>query len=163
MIGLNHVLTGSAIGLAVKRPITAAILAVASHFVLDALPHWGNTPIYSFDSPVFPYISALDGTLTISALVIICYYAPPKKRWIIALCAFLAALPDASLLWYHFYGKTDFWFFNFHSGVQWCERPWGIIIEIIYAASMGVVVAKLIQKQRGYGHKSTSIKHSQKV
>lgn len=37
----NHLLAGSLIGLAIKEPLLAAVLALASHFVMDALPHFG--------------------------------------------------------------------------------------------------------------------------
>jgi hypothetical protein len=37
----NHVLTGAVIGLALppRRRFSAAVLGVASHFALDAVPH----------------------------------------------------------------------------------------------------------------------------
>ena len=37
----NHLLAGSLIGLTVAQPALAIALAFASHFVMDALPHFG--------------------------------------------------------------------------------------------------------------------------
>ena len=45
MIGVlltNHVLSGALIGAVVRRPVPAFAAGVASHFVLDAVPHWGD-------------------------------------------------------------------------------------------------------------------------
>ena len=52
MLVTNHVLSGSVIGAVVRRPAAAFALGVASHFALDATPHWGKFdggPAYLFD------------------------------------------------------------------------------------------------------------------
>lgn len=38
----NHVLVGAAIGAVARRPVVAFTAGVVSHFVLDAVPHWGS-------------------------------------------------------------------------------------------------------------------------
>src|ERR1039457_4066186 len=38
----NHVLSGALIGALARRPLPAFAAGVASHFVLDAMPHWGQ-------------------------------------------------------------------------------------------------------------------------
>ena len=38
----NHMVTGAVIALVVKQPALALPLAFLSHFVLDALPHYGE-------------------------------------------------------------------------------------------------------------------------
>ncbi len=42
MLLTNHVLSGALIGALARRPLPAFALGVASHFVLDAVPHWGE-------------------------------------------------------------------------------------------------------------------------
>ena len=45
MFVTNHVLSGVLIGRALKkRPGLALLAGVASHLVLDAIPHWGCNP-----------------------------------------------------------------------------------------------------------------------
>ena len=39
MLSTPHLLAGTAIGLAVGNPVAGFVLAVASHFLLDAIPH----------------------------------------------------------------------------------------------------------------------------
>ena len=41
MTATNHALSGALIGLAVMQPILALPLAFVSHFMLDAVPHFG--------------------------------------------------------------------------------------------------------------------------
>jgi hypothetical protein len=38
----NHVVSGALIGALARRPLPAFAVGVASHFVLDAVPHWGK-------------------------------------------------------------------------------------------------------------------------
>ena len=42
MLLTNHVLSGALIGALARRPLPAFAAGVASHFVLDAVPHWGE-------------------------------------------------------------------------------------------------------------------------
>ena len=42
MLLTNHVLSGALIGALTRRPLPAFAAGVASHFALDAVPHWGN-------------------------------------------------------------------------------------------------------------------------
>lgn len=165
MTGLNHALTGSAIALVVKRPLLAIPLAFLSHFFIDMVPHWGNTSFYTPGSPEFPYILAADGLLVVISLVIICYYARRDQIWLILTCAFLAMLPDA----FWALGRSDnlpspiVWFDTFHKNIQWCEKPWGIIIELLYATGMGYLIFKILHKDKNHGSKPSRTGHSQKV
>jgi hypothetical protein len=38
----NHVLSGALIGALSRRPLPAFAAGVVSHFVVDAIPHWGK-------------------------------------------------------------------------------------------------------------------------
>ena len=42
MLLTNHVVSGALIGALARRPLPAFAAGVASHFVLDAVPHWGD-------------------------------------------------------------------------------------------------------------------------
>lgn len=147
MIALNHALTGEAIALTVRRPMLAVLLAFLSHFIVDAIPHLGNVAFYTVGSPIFPYILALDGLLTVASVIIVCYRAKDKARLILA-CAFAAILPDILWLWYYAAGRPDFWFFNFHKAVQWYEQPVGGIVEVCYAIGASLLIAYIISKRR---------------
>jgi hypothetical protein len=60
----NHVLSGAAIGALTRRPVPAFVLGVASHFVLDALPHWGKWR----DDEHFFQVAVVDGLTGLAAM-----------------------------------------------------------------------------------------------
>ncbi|GAA2042208.1 hypothetical protein GCM10009839_51090 [Catenulispora yoronensis] len=64
MLVTNHVLSGAVIGAAAKRPLPAFLIGVASHFVLDALPHWGK---WDSDERFFR-IAVADGLTGLTAM-----------------------------------------------------------------------------------------------
>lgn len=144
MTGLNHVLTGSAIALAVKQPLWAAPLAFLSHFVLDATPHFGGTPLYEFGKHrLFPYIMVADGLISLSAVAFIGSLVPELTN-VILLCALCAILPDVILFTYYANGRPKTWFHRFHLGIQWFERPPGLLVEASYVVFITTVITALL-------------------
>lgn len=142
MIALNHTLTGTAIAIAVKQPLLAAPLAFISHFVLDAIPHFGDMPFYSYGHPLFPYAMAADGVLSIASVGTI-MALHPDLALVIGFGAFFAILPDVFWLG-HYALKWKHWFFRFHQKIQWFERPPGIIVEAAYLFFISTIIAALL-------------------
>lgn len=143
MTGLNHALTGTAIALAVQQPLLAAPLAFFSHFVLDVTPHFGGTPVYEFGHKKFPYIIGADGVLTVAAITFICMLQPAMAA-LIVLCVLCAMLPDVLLFAYYTQGRPNTWFHRIHLGMQWFERPPGLIVEAAYAILISTVIFALL-------------------
>lgn len=144
MTGLNHVLTGSAIALAVREPLLAAPLAFLSHFILDITPHFGGTPIYEFGKhKAFPYIMFADGLISFSAVTAVAALVPELAN-VVLLCALCAILPDVLLFTYYTQGRPNTWFHKFHLGIQWFERPPGLLVEASYAIFISIVVIGLV-------------------
>lgn len=143
----NHIFTGAAIALAIRQPLLALPLAHVSHFALDALPHYG----YSGDG----YSEAFKHKLTfvmesvniigVPLLVILLWH---QSVWV-WLAAVAAISPD--FMWVYRY----FWFerkglvpipgplTRFHKHVQWCEREWGILVEVPVLIILVLTVVKL--------------------
>lgn len=130
MIGLNHALTGAAIGLAIQKPLLVIPLAFASHFLLDMLPHFGGH-VYQWGHRHFNKIIAVDGIVTLLAIILIIFTAPSLTLPIM-LGVFFAMLPDALLVPYYMRGKKPHWFHDFHLKIQWYEKPPGVIVEGLY-------------------------------
>lgn len=132
MTGYNHTLAGALIAVALPTPLTP-IAAFASHFLLDAFPHFGNSDRFALGTPAFRRLLLLDGALCIFSLAFAIWLFP-HLWWLIALCAFLSALPD--FMWLLWRGKVRSleWFFRFSSWIQWGERPWAYPLELFYAA-----------------------------
>jgi len=156
MTATNHALTGALIAVVVKKPELAIPLAFLSHFMLDLIPHY-NPPGVTRDSVAnnlagwsekmksrtFRFIFAADMFLFLAALVMVPLVAPAGvSAWTVFLSALAAASPD-------FFGgfkylvnlmfgagsqaKTEGRLANFHLGLQWMERPWGIYVESAWA------------------------------
>jgi hypothetical protein len=88
MLVTNHVLSGAAIGYAVRGMPAAFGIGVASHLVLDAVPHWGGRPI----EDVMP-VAVADGLTGLAAMALATFAAPPRDRLRV-----LAGMAGAALL-----------------------------------------------------------------
>lgn len=148
MTGTNHVLTGVAIGLAVQQPVLAIPAAIASHFVLDALPHYGHD---RHSAKKFLTILAVDGSVI--ALILISLIAAQPNGWGLALvCDLLAASPD--FMWlpnflrdlsdHHTRKPYDDPITKFHKRIQWAEKPYNWPYEFVWLGLMTLAVAKLV-------------------
>ena len=78
----NHILSGALIGSYVANPAVAVVLSFMSHFVLDALPHFGyKTGGYehSFSQPLTKVVVPFE--VVAIALSIFCLlYTSPSPR-----------------------------------------------------------------------------------
>jgi hypothetical protein len=84
----NHVLSGAAIGYAVKGVPAAFGIGVVSHLVLDAVPHWGGRPI----EDVMP-VAVADGLTGLAAMALATCTATRRDRLRV-----LAGMAGAALL-----------------------------------------------------------------
>lgn len=136
MSGSNHVLAGAIIAAAIPQPAVALPLAFLSHFVLDALPHYGDKNGRSWLGRHFDLILITDGI--ISAIFLSTVIITQPENWLLMIaCAVVAVIPD--LLWLPYYLadkrgriKHHTRLAEFLKWIQWAERPWGMIIEIIW-------------------------------
>jgi hypothetical protein len=145
VIGSNHVATGAVIGLTISNPVIALPLAFLSHFVLDAAPHFGFKGPGGLDTLFKHRISYFVLIPTILYLIF------GTGIWVF-LAAILAFSPD--FVWI---GRYIFWerrganppkytegaITRFHARIQWGERPWGIIIDIIWLSLMITMIVQL--------------------
>lgn len=136
MTATNHGLAGAVIAIALhKYPAAAVAAAPFSHFVLDALPHFGET--LDAKSSRFLRRLALDMALAVAATLFIASLWPGISLLIIA-CAFLAASPDLMWLYYYYLRPTPEkkWgrLAKFHSRIQWSQTPPGIVVEAVWFA-----------------------------
>jgi hypothetical protein len=147
MTATNHALTGAIIGLSVVNPAVAGIAAVASHFVCDAIPHYGREDSYVQTENFRNYL-ILDSLLCI-VLVLVVFVAHPMQWFVAALCAFLATSPD--LLWIPTYFHRHMSmkvstnaFLRFAKRIQWFEKPSGAVVEFAwFFGSIAILYALL--------------------
>jgi hypothetical protein len=149
MTATNHVLTGAVIALAVKQPVLAIPLAILSHFVLDALPHYAlkSGRVFDYEKKSFAnYITPIDATLAVAVLIWVGFFLDTSvSNLLVVVCACAAYLPDVfwiptfvrELKTHNWEPKN--WFLKLHQKIQWRERPWGIYVELVWA--VGAVLA----------------------
>lgn len=153
MLVTNHVLSGAGIGAAVRRPVPALAIGVASHFVLDSLPHWGK---WESDRR-FLCVAVADGLTGLAAMGVITravMRSPAADRTKVAASVVLgmagAALPDLDKP-AHIIFKRKLWpdaVNRFHGRIQ-DEAPNRFVShELVAAAGFAVSAAALI-KWRG--------------
>lgn len=145
MLTTPHAIAGATIGALLPDPLLAIPLAVASHFVLDSIPHWQET--------LAPYIPTrktyiripLDIALAIGLTMVIAHWHPESAS-IIWLAALAANLPDLdSIVVVIPRLKTglikQFW--DWHCRIQRETRSlWGVLTQLIFVISCLVIADK---------------------
>ena len=116
MLLTNHVLSGALIGARARGPGSAFAAGVVSHFVLDAIPHWGEWG----SKRRFLRVAVADGLVSLAVGAALVAAAPPARRAAVLAGMAGAALPDAdkpARLWF---GRSPFprKFDRFHLGIQ---------------------------------------------
>jgi hypothetical protein len=144
----NHVLSGALIGAAVRKPLPAFAVGVASHFVLDAVPHWGDWG----DRQRFLRIAVADGLTGLAAIGLVAAATPPERRVAVLAGMAGAAVPDLdkpSMLWFGrspWPGAVD----RFHSAIQ-DEAPdrFGRELTVMAAFAAGLLAVRASRRASG--------------
>lgn len=152
MTAINHALTGALVGLISGQPLVAIPVALASHFVCDALPHFGvrSTDTGLFKTKAFRLQLLLDAMLC-GALVAVLADRHPLHWVLAALCAFVATSPDFA--WIGKFVRANKgqkptkgnWFTRWASDIQWFQRPPGAVVELAWAAGSGVLLWQFLR------------------
>ena len=142
----NHALAGVAIGLVVRRPLPALVAGVASHLVMDTIPHWGDDRL---DWEEFVQVGKVDGVVGLAACAAALATAPRGTRVPMAAAIFGACVIDMEKPCRHFLGRSPFppAFDRFHSRIQ-TERPIGWVVEAVAAATMIAMLAPALGRAR---------------
>ena len=133
----NHVLAGAVLGLvAPRRPAKVALVAVGSHFVLDAVPHWGS----DHDDAKFRKVAIVDGLIGLATMRAVMGAVPRGTRLAVLVGMLGAAFPDADKPMEMFFQRSPFpaRVDRFHERIQ-RESARGIRTEI--RVVLGLVLA----------------------
>jgi hypothetical protein len=142
----NHTLTGVVLGLSIDNPWVLAPTAVASHLVMDAIPHFGHPAVAGSGDKRqrgFVILGSIDFTLSIAITVAACIIWPSRILNILV-GVFGADLPDFTYIPIIMFGRDRiFRLFPFYAPlqrflgwIQWYEKPPGAITEILIALIM---------------------------
>jgi hypothetical protein len=129
----NHVVSGALIGALARRPLPAFAAGVASHFVLDAVPHWGDWG----SRRRFLRVAVADGLVSLAVAGALTAASPSERRPAVLAGMAGAALPDLdkpTRLWFGwspFPAAVD----RFHSRIQ--REAWHRgYVEVLAAAGL---------------------------
>lgn len=148
MTASNHVVAGAVIAAAVPQAAIALPLAFLSHFVMDALPHYGDNDKHSWLNRHFKYVLGIDLLLTVVFLVGLLVFQP--SNWgLLALGGLVAVSPD--ILWLPYFladlkheHKEHSKLAKLLKWIQWGERPRGIYIEGAVLVGLLAVLGALV-------------------
>ncbi len=151
MTATNHALSGALIGLVVTQPILAIPLAFASHFLLDAVPHFGLDEFggHLKNPKKFHRILYIDALLLSAVFLILIAAGAPL---LVLICAVVAGSPD--LIWaYRYVFKEKFGkipetkknrFNKFHSDIQKSQTTKGLLVEVPLAFILSLAILNLL-------------------
>ena len=143
MLATNHGTTGMILGALLPLPVAIPV-AFASHFVMDALPHYGEENNSRDKNKVYKRIVYIDTTVALSFAVL----SAVTGNWSMFIVGWVAYSPDA--YWVYMYTKSKTFnlkpknrFAKFHQRIQ-CERPWGLFLELPLACLLVFTVFRLM-------------------
>jgi hypothetical protein len=139
----THVLSGAVIGALAPDPVTALGRGFVSHFVLDAVPHWGCEPEDLLK------VAVPDGLVGLAAIAAVGRLAVPERRFAVLAGVFGACLPDIDKPCELFFGRSPFprWFDWFHAVIQH-EQPHRWRREVVTAVGFAALAAAVLRAQQ---------------
>ncbi len=144
MLITNHVVQGAIIGAVAPGPVSAFVAGVASHFAVDAMPHWGVRDYAGFLKVAVP-----DGLLGLAAMTWLTQASSPARRTTAFAGMLGACLPDADKPSTLFFGGSPFpaRLDRWHGEIQ-REAPHRMPQEIVLAGAGLATAAWLLRRGR---------------
>lgn len=150
MLVTNHVLSGAFIGAVARRPAVAFMAGIASHFALDATPHYGD---WGEDESGFMRVAIRDGLTGLAVMAAFAALAPKKDRAAVIAGMAGAALPDLDKPSNVFFGRSPFprVVDKFHAVIQREAQhrfPWEVKVGVGFAAATLAVLALRVRREQ---------------
>lgn len=145
MLVTNHVLSGAFIGRVAPNLVSALAVGVASHLLLDAIPHWGDER--SIREVL--HIAVPDGLLGLTAMALVTVSTEPKHRLRVLAGMAGAAVLDLDKPSNLFFGCSPFpaRVDQFHGSIQ-NEFPGRLPQEFLVGAGQALVLVALARRSR---------------
>jgi hypothetical protein len=139
----NHVLSGALIGALARRPASAFAVGVTSHFLLDAVPHWGKWG----SRRRFLRVAVTDGLIGLAAMGALVALSPAERRPAVLAGMTGAALPDIDKPAKLFFGRSPFpaAVDRFHGRIQ-PEAAGRAHLEMLAAGALAVAALAALRR-----------------
>lgn len=150
MFVTNHVLSGVLIGRVLEgRPVTAFVVGVGSHLLLDAVPHWGCDKSSVEDLERLLTVSRRDGILGLATMAAVALVVDRRARPAAVAAMAGAAFLDLDKPIQHFFGVYPFpgAVRRIHAWVQ-NESTDGLRKEMAYGTGFVVADALVARSSR---------------
>jgi hypothetical protein len=153
MFWIVHILIGMIIGVKFKSPWLVIPIALLSHFVLDAIPHWdGNFDKKKFKKTRKVVINDIDMVVKfldiIGTISVLIYFYMQSDRGMMLLGAVMAILPDMSKIGYLTKLKDTKGYMRyimFHNNIQGeTSIIDGLSVQVIFFISMVAILLQMI-------------------
>jgi hypothetical protein len=160
MILSTHAIVGGAIAsLLPSHPVLTAVAAFASHFAIDAIPHW-DYPLQSvsvgtaadnrrlrLNRGLLIDLLAIGLDAVAGLLLAIWLFATSASVWVIALGAVAAMLPDPLQFLHSLHPREPLKTLqHFHSWIHTRRRlawRWGVSSQVTFAAAIVAITGAL--------------------
>ena len=135
MTSISHALIGAAIAARLPHPAGAATLALLTHFLCDAIPHWDLGTNWRLRPRIITGSLAIAETLValVGTYIIFARFVPNQTVLFIAILASLA--PDWLEAPYYFLmphaPKFFYYMYKIQSLVhERLDAPWGVVTQV---------------------------------
>ena len=147
MLELAHALTGGVIAYQIKNPAVSLPLALASHFMIDLLPHWNphlakEKKRFGFVSKKTTFLVVVDSLIGLTLGLFLAFRVLPdtKRMFLVIAGCFLAILPDLIEAPFYFLnqkGKFLKKLVNFQGKIQYNAPFWpGMLFQVLYVSAL---------------------------
>lgn len=146
MTATAHALVGGIIATTIQDPFVGITLSVASHPILDMVPHWDFGWGWRKKTKLKLFIQA---TLDLSFGFFLAYilFGRNIEFWYFALCVLAAELLDILEIPYWFLGwkfPPFGWLYKFQSNIQGkAKLPWGILTQVGTIAGLLILLRSI--------------------
>jgi hypothetical protein len=142
----NHVLSGALIGALARRPLPAFAVGVASHYALDAVPHWGDWG----SRRRFLRVAVADGLISLAVMGSLAAISPADRRLAVVAGMTGAALPDLDKPAWLWFGSSPFpgVVNRFHHRIQ-REAAGRAHLELLAGGALACAALVAIRHQAG--------------
>lgn len=143
----NHAAVAAILALTIKNPVVVIPLVLISHYVLDAFPHFGYAGGGGFGEAFKHRLTYFYIGLDVLGSIIV-IWSIWATAWLVYISALTAVIPDMGHIYRYFFkerkglskpGEGNL-LSSFHHKIEWCERPWGLYVEVPIAVFLLLLI-----------------------